>query len=273
MSHLSRKVAPLAAVLLLCGAAPHRAFTKWTEPPPAPVTATAEMLEIGERVYKGACVGCHGQSGDGTGREGNLLKTPPRDFTTGRFEFRSTPVGSLPLDTDLFVSVRRGLRPETGMPAFNFLSDQEVWAVVMYVKTFSARWTSEKPTEVVDVPTPPKPGPDAAKAGQALFMGAGACFICHGMQGKGDGPTARGTTYTAGKHQGKPVPPANLTRPDLFKGGSRAKDIFRTISTGLDGTPMPGFAKALTPEQRWNLTFYVLSLSQLPSNTPTGGTP
>jgi mono/diheme cytochrome c family protein len=33
------------------------------------------------------------------------------------------------------------------------------------------------------------------------------------------------------------------------------------MSTGFNGTPMPSFADALTPEQRWAITDFIVSLS------------
>jgi len=39
------------------------------------------------------------------------------------------------------------------------------------------------------------------------------------------------------------------------------KDIFRTMSTGLSGTPMPSFSDSVSEEDRWALAYYVLSLS------------
>jgi len=201
----------LASSSALAGApAPKRVVTLWPDLPAQPAT-TPDLLEVGERVYKGACLGCHGEKGDGLGREGKFLAIPPRDFTTGQFIIRTTPLGTLPWDTDLFGSIRRGFRPGVGMPAFTFLSDREV---------------------------PPVPANLASLAGQGqgVFMSGGACFVCHGMQGKGDGPAAPGLVYVSGKHQGKKVSPANLHRSDWFKGGGRPEDMAMRIDcTGGHG--------------------------------------
>jgi len=254
----------LAATLLLSAltfAAPPRVSTQWPTVPGSAPPPTQEVVELGARVYRGACLGCHGEKGDGLGREAKFLGIPPRDFTTGQFIIRSTPIGSLPLDADLFGSIRRGFKPAVGMPSFAFLSDREVWAVIAYLKTFSPRWKSEKPGKPVELPAPPPLTPELAAAGKAVFMGPGACFICHGMAALGDGPVAPGLTYLAGTQKGKPVRPANFTRAVDFKGGHRPEDIFRSISTGLDGTPMPGFAASLSVEQRWQLVAFILSLN------------
>jgi mono/diheme cytochrome c family protein len=37
--------------------------------------------------------------------------------------------------------------------------------------------------------------------------------------------------------------------------------MFRDLVTGLDGTPMPSFASAMTADQRWDVVHYIRSLS------------
>ena len=37
--------------------------------------------------------------------------------------------------------------------------------------------------------------------------------------------------------------------------------MFRTMTTGLTGTPMPSYRDSLSEEDRWALSYYVLSLS------------
>jgi cytochrome c oxidase cbb3-type subunit I/II len=54
--------------------------------------------------------------------------------------------------------------------------------------------------------------------------------------------------------------PADLTSGQ-FKSGSAVEDIFRTMTTGLSGTPMPSYRDALPEEDRWALSYYVLALS------------
>lgn len=103
MPHLPRqmiRIAALASVALAfavrAAPVPARTFTTWDKSPGAPPPVTPELLEVGGRVFRGACLGCHGEKGNGEGREGKLLSIPPRDFTQGAFISRSTPSGSLP---------------------------------------------------------------------------------------------------------------------------------------------------------------------------------
>jgi hypothetical protein len=60
---------------------------------------------------------------------------------------------------------------------------------------------------------------------------------------------------------GHPIRAADLTQSWTFRGGSSREDIFRSMSTGLNGTPMPSFLEALTAEQRWAITDFIVSLS------------
>jgi cytochrome c oxidase cbb3-type subunit I/II len=82
------------------------------------------------------------------------------------------------------------------------------------------------------------------------------CWECHGQTGRGDGEKAAGL-----RDEGKfPIPPANLTLGQ-FKSGPTVEDIFRTMTNGLTGTPMPSYRDSLPEPDRWALSYYVLSLS------------
>lgn len=248
---------PAAAVAAAAAPAPARTFTAWDQPPPPQPKTTPELLEQGGRVFRGACLGCHGEKADGQGREGKLLAIPPRDFTAAAFLCRTTTSGALPLDTDLFRSIRHGFKPQVGMPAFTFLSDREVWAVIAHLKTLSPRWTAEQVPPPIEIGAPPPRSKDSAKLGEELYKATG-CAACHGDAGHGDGPSAPNLAYD----NGKPIPPANFWKPKDFKCGHRVTDIFRTIATGMDGTPMPTFAEALSAAQRWQLAYFIYSLGE-----------
>jgi len=75
-----------------------------------PIARAEQKLKLGERVYRENCTACHGEKGDGKGPQADRLKTKPRDFTGGIYKFRSTPSGSLPLDSDLARTITRGVR-------------------------------------------------------------------------------------------------------------------------------------------------------------------
>jgi hypothetical protein len=89
---------------------------------------------------------------------------------------------------------------------------------------------------------------------------------CHGEAGRGEGPSAP----TLKDDLNHPIRAADLTRRWTFRGGHRREDIFRTFSTGLNGTPMPSFFDAVPEPDRWALTDYVYSLGD--SDTPNYAT-
>jgi hypothetical protein len=58
---------------------------------------------------------------------------------------------------------------------------------------------------------------------------------------------------------GSPASPADLRLAHL-RSGDEPIDLFRTLSTGLNGTPMVSFADALPDPQKWDVIAYILSL-------------
>jgi cytochrome c oxidase cbb3-type subunit I/II len=218
-----------------------------------PALAQEELI-LGAEVYQENCAACHGEKGDGKGPQAHGIKTKPRDFTTGIYKFRSTPSGSLPRGDDIFRTISRGVRG-TSMLAQLHLSEKERWAVTEYLKTFSDRFKTEKPLDPVPVPAQPSPSPNLITLGKSLYTESG-CNQCHGGEGKGDGPSANELKDEAGNR----IAPTDLTLKP-FKSGPSPGDLYRTISTGLNGTPMPSYADVLTPKERWEVVYYVLSIA------------
>ncbi|HSF04577.1 MAG TPA: cbb3-type cytochrome c oxidase subunit II [Methylomirabilota bacterium] len=218
------------------------------------IPPSEDLLDLGREIYEEHCVGCHGTKGDGNGPAATFLSPRPRNFTLGVFKFRTTPSGSLPTDGDLYRTVTRGVR-WTAMPTWHELPDKERLAVVTFIKTFSTRWKEEKPEPPAVVGDPPRATPELIARGKDLYQKA-KCFQCHGDTGKGDGVSAPDLTDDLKF----PIRPADFTRGQ-FKGGSSVQDIFRTMSLGLDGTPMPSYADSMNEQERWAISYFVLSLS------------
>jgi cytochrome c oxidase cbb3-type subunit 2 len=213
-----------------------------------------DLLARGREVYRQRCVGCHGVRGDGNGPAATFLSPRPRDFTLGVFKFRTTPSGSLPTDGDLFRTVTRGVR-WTAMPPWHELPDKDRMAVVSYIKTFSDRWKDERPEPPLVIAAVPRATSELLARGKELFQKA-KCWECHGHEGRGDGPSAGQLKDVLEL----PIRPTDFTRGQ-FKGGSHVVDVFRTMTLGLDGTPMPSFADSMSEEERWAISYYVLSFS------------
>jgi mono/diheme cytochrome c family protein len=70
--------------------------------------------------------------------------------------------------------------------------------------------------------------------------------------------------------KGYPVMARDLTAPWTFRGGSDPEAIWLRLTTGLSPGPMPSYADRTTPEQRWDLANYVLSLARISPWEPGG---
>ncbi len=218
------------------------------------IPTTPALVAQGREVYDEHCIGCHGPKGDGNGPAATFLFPRPRNFTAGVFKFRTTPSGSLPTDGDLYRTITRGVR-WTAMPTWHEVPDKDRVAVIAFIKTLSRRWKEERLEPAVPLPPPPPATPQVLARGRDLYQSA-KCWECHGPEGRGDGPSAAQLKDDFDL----PIRPTDFTRGQL-KGGAQVSDVYRALTLGLDGTPMPSFADALDETARWALAYYILSLS------------
>lgn len=187
------------------------------------------------------------------------MQPKPRRFTAGVFKYRSTPSGFLPTDADLERTIRNGIAG-TSMPTFaGLLTQRDIESVIETVKTFSSKWDhAENRSSPLTIPTVPdwfEVDADRqrhARAGAAVYQVN--CAPCHGTQGRGDGTAAANLE----NDWGEPTPPADLTASTL-RCGPGPEDVYRTLVTGLNGTPMPSFLESTTESDRWNLTAWILA--------------
>jgi mono/diheme cytochrome c family protein len=210
--------------------------------------------DAGKPLYFRYCWGCHGSHGDGNGENAQYLNPQPRNFVAATFKCRSTPTGTLPTDTDLYVAITRGL-VDSGMPSWAQLTDQQRANLVAFVKTFSPRWNSEKAGDPIQVPAESAVNLDSLKHGKEIFTKL-ECFKCHGDQGRGDGPSA--ATLTDNNNQ--PIHPYDFESGTRFKCGTTNSDLYKIFMTGVDGTPMPSFADVVKPSEAWDLVHYLRTL-------------
>lgn len=254
----------------------------------AEADAPPSDLARGQAVYQERCVQCHGVSGDGQGPTAQYMYPKPRDYRRGLFKFNSTGYGNRPLRDDLVRAVRQGIRG-TSMPAFNLLPEPDQQAVVDYVimlarrgeveqglvslaesedeidpemvkseviETVLRRWSEAEEAEVRPLTPQPKFTMAHVERGKQAFLTKG-CSKCHGEDGRGQTKDNRGIDAW-----GQPTRAADLTS-GMLHGGPRPIDLYRRIHSGINGTPMPGFASALQsePDTIWDLVSYVLSVS------------
>jgi mono/diheme cytochrome c family protein len=208
----------------------------------------------GKALYERFCIFCHGAEGDGAGVTAPYIDPKPRDFTKATYKCRSTPSGNLPLDIDLYDTITRGVHA-SGMPSWRPLTRQNRVDLVAYVKSFSPRFHEEPAAAAITIPPEPPSSPESVKRGGELFQSMN-CWACHGKGGHGNGPTAATLTDS----NNNPIRPFDLTSGTQLKCGDSDTGIFRDLSTGLDGTPMPSFSSALKPDQMWDLVHYIATL-------------
>lgn len=177
-------------------------------------------------LFREHCVHCHGITGDGRGPTARYLNPYPRDYRQGVFKAKGTTLEARPRRADLRRLLMEGVAG-TSMPSFKLLAENEVEALVEYVKYLSIRGEVEQsllyfllpefvegeplPTDAatllgfveeaaagwdgaedaaVDPPSPPEMDlAESIRLGRELFMSEakGGCVKCHGELALGDG--------------------------------------------------------------------------------------
>jgi len=202
-------------------------------------STSAETLALGMDLFNVNCAACHGEDG-----VGKVLGAA--DFTDLRFMDDRAP-------RDFYLTVTQG---KGSMPAWQGrLSQDERWAVIDYLRTFS--YDPSLPGETAVLPTAQPTVTEVACSStylsqsnqftwdDATAIAAGntiynqSCVICHGMDGSGALPGA----------------------PDLTT--AEIQDELRTTSgeflcTVAEGRgAMPGWKDTLSVQQMWEVLTYI----------------
>jgi mono/diheme cytochrome c family protein len=237
---------------------------------------SADMIEAGKRVYFTKCVWCHGVDGGGDGPGADRLWPRPRNFNQGTFKIRHTASGELPLfdakkpvpgQNDLFETVTHGL-PGSAMPPWEgILTEEQRLQVLSFVTTqlvkdrkFTDTKSESQTVLQLGELKPIAASEESLKKGAELIVEK-KCVECHGMEGRGDG-----NAFNLKDDWGFSIQPANWHKCWNFRGSRQdpynVTNIFRTFSTGVNGTPMPSFADNTTVEERWHIANFVNSLCE-----------
>lgn len=205
-------------------------------------STNTETLTLGSRLYETNCVACHGIEGTG-----EVLGAA--DLTDIRFVGQQAP-------RDFYLIITQG---KGSMPAWQGrLSQDERWAVIDYLLTFS--YDPTLPEEISAVPQPTatseEVGCDPSYISQSnLFsweddsaIAAGkliydqACGVCHGVDGVG---TLPGTSdFTSAES-------ANALR-------ANSGQYLCIVAEGLN--TMPGWKETLSIEEMWQVLTYIAAL-------------
>lgn len=211
-----------------------------------------------EENYARRCAWCHGPDGMGDGPAAEFLYPRPRDFTLGMFKYKDTPSSrEFPTDEGLQRIIRDGLRG-TSMPGWgDVLSEREIRDLIPMIKEFGG-WTDVQPEglAVIDLGTAIPSSPESIGKGEELF--AKTCVQCHGEKGRGNITSGKKLTDDYGYR----IWPRNLTQPWTWRATQTREDIFRRLSGGILGTPMPEHATTISIEERWHIVNFVWSLRE-----------
>jgi DMSO reductase family type II enzyme heme b subunit len=155
-------------------------------------------------------------------------------------------------DDDILYTIKNGM-PGSSMPSLSGLSDEEMEAIVEYVKELGE--IEDEPERVIQPSIPPLVIPLLIAKGKEMYEKM-KCWECHGNEGKGDGPKSQDLN----DDWQQPAPPSAFT-VGIYKGGGTPSDIYLRFTTGMDGSPMPSYEDFLNEEERWALVYYTISLA------------
>ncbi len=250
---------------------------------------------MGEELYQFRCAVCHGEEGAADGPAAEFLYPKPRDFSTGTFKYKTSPGELPPCDEDLFNTIKKGLNG-TAMPGWaGLLSDEQIKSLIPVIKgldTFGS-WEDENGNgdtethEPIRITAVEPINAQIPYSAESIAKGAIAfeknCKACHGEEGRGNITSNRPLADDWGYR----LWPRDLTKPWTWRvsnvsgndDNSRdetVRNIYRRMSIGIFGTPMPAYRSTshdpdpVSLENRWHIANYVYSLRN--KSIPPGGT-
>lgn len=96
--------------------------------------------------------------------------------------------------------------------------------------------------------------PENIAKGDGLFHGKGTCFVCHGVNGLGDGPAAVGLDPS----------PRNFVNPEFHRARTDG-ELLWVMKNGSAGTAMvPVIGSVIDEDEAWLILLYERSLGQGP---------
>jgi len=202
-------------------------------------STNADTLAIGKNLYEADCAACHGEDG-----VGKVLGAA--DFTDLRFVDDRAP-------RDFYLTVTQG---KGSMPAWQGrLSQDERWAVIDYLRTFS--YDASLPVETAAEPqaqptivevactttylsqSNPFPWDDATAINAGNTIYSQSCAVCHSVDGSRALPGA-----------------PDLTTAEMQDELRSNSGEFLCITAEGRGA-MPGWKETLSVEQMWQVLTYI----------------
>lgn len=108
-----------------------------------------------------------------------------------------------------------------------------------------------------DLPVPPKPEVTAELISHGKAVYSQNCVVCHGVNGDGKGEAAaflvpKPRNFVRASFRLRSTPPNRLPTD---------ADLFRAVSLGMPGTPMPPWRVNLSDADRWAVVEYIKTFS------------
>lgn len=106
--------------------------------------ASAEAIAKGKDLYKTNCASCHGDNGTGDGAAAAMLNPKPRNFTSLAGWKNGSKV------SQMYKTLDAGI-PGSAMTSFNFLSPEDRFKIIHYIRTLAQNQTGDSPEELKEL--------------------------------------------------------------------------------------------------------------------------
>ncbi|MDX1964237.1 MAG: cytochrome c [Pirellulales bacterium] len=194
------------------------------------------------------------------------------------------------------------VRGETELALYQMVNDefpgedeslpQDQETIVALARTNVDKWINSL-AQTIEPPTPPANfgTAESIALGRAAFFDAkkGNCTSCHGTTALGDGQLIVKDEWSKSVVEARTVAGEGTENPDtaalalidqfslpvrflqprnlrngIYRGGRRPLDIYYRVHAGIQGSGMSGATAEATPDERWAIVDYVLSLPYEP---------
>jgi len=201
-------------------------------------TSKGTGIAAGARLFADNCSGCHGQFGEGGPNPARANDVIPPISTAEYLKTR---------DDATLRSITAQGQPNLGMSSFGAayggpLSDEQISAIVAFIRGWEANPPVELPPEISSNPTPANP---PVLNGPQVF--SATCARCHGANGEGG------------------IGPA--FNKQAFQGRYDDQELFDIINNGHEATAMIAWGEILTNDQIQQLVKYIRSIKSVQDGT------